>query len=154
MRWIALLYWLGLCFGLAGVSGASTAKEVSGWYRGLARPSFAPADWSFGPVWILLYAPMAIAAWRIWESTASPLRTWRLGLSLVQLGLNFALSWIFFRQHAIGAALVEVLLLWALIGTGTLVFARVSSPAAWLTAPYWAWGNSAAVLNAAIWRLN
>jgi len=154
MRWIGLLFWLGLCFAVASVSGAWTAKEVPGWYQGLVRPSFAPPDWIFGPVWTLLYALMAIAAWRIWESPASPLRTWGLGLFLVQLGLNFAWSWIFFRQHAIGAALVEVLLLWALIGAGTLVFGRVSSAAAWLMAPYWAWVSFATVLNAAFWRLN
>jgi tryptophan-rich sensory protein len=61
---------------------------------------------------------------------------------------------IFFRQHAIGAALVEVVALWAAIGATTLVFCRVSPAAAWLMAPYWAWVSFASVLNAAFWRLN
>jgi len=75
-------------------------------------------------------------------------------LFVVQLGLNFAWSWIFFRQHAIGAALAEAVLLWAAIGATTLVFGRVAPVSAWLMAPYWAWVSFATVLNAAFWRVN
>jgi translocator protein len=75
-------------------------------------------------------------------------------LFLVQLALNFAWSWIFFRQHAIGAALVEVVALWVAIGATTLLFGRVAPSAAWLMAPYWAWVTFAAVLNEEFWRLN
>jgi len=154
MRWIMLLFWLALCLGVAGVSGAWTAKEVTGWYRTLVRPSFSPPNWVFGPVWTLLYTLMAVAAWRVDESASSPLRTWGLALFLVQLALNFAWSWIFFRQHALGAALAEVLVLWAAIGATTLVFAWVQPAAAWMMAPYWAWVSFASLLNAAFWRLN
>jgi hypothetical protein len=92
----------------------------------LRRPSpIAPPNWVFGPVWTLLYALMAIAAWRVWLAAPSAIRTWGLVLFLVQLALNFAWSWIFFRQHAIGAALFEVVFLWAFIGATTLVFAAV-----------------------------
>jgi tryptophan-rich sensory protein len=154
MRWISLICWIGLCFAVAGVSGSWTASEVPGWYRTLARPAIAPPDWVFGPVWTLLYALMAIAAWRVWESPASPLRTWGLALFLAQLLLNFAWSWIFFHHHALGAALTEIVVLWVAIGAITLVFGRISPAAAWLMAPYWAWVTFASVLNAAFWRLN
>jgi tryptophan-rich sensory protein len=82
------------------------------------------------------------------------MRTSGLALFIAQLALNFAWSWIFFRQHAIGAALVEVVLLWAAIGSTTLVFAAVAPLPAWLMAPYWAWVSFATVLNAAFWRAN
>jgi tryptophan-rich sensory protein len=118
------------------------------------RPAIAPPNWVFGPVWTLLYAMMAVAAWQVGESPASPERTWGLCLFLVQLGLNFAWSLIFFRCHAIGSALAEVVLLWAAIGATALVFSWVSPLAAWLMAPYWAWVTFATVLNAAFWRLN
>jgi tryptophan-rich sensory protein len=154
MRWISLICWMGICFAVAGVSGSWTASEVPGWYRTLVRPSIAPPNWVFGPVWTLLYAMMAVAAWQVWESAPSSLRTWGLVLFLVQLGLNFAWSLIFFRQHAIGAALTEVVVLWAAIGTTTLVFERVSPAAAWMMAPYWAWVSFAAILNEEYWRLN
>jgi len=154
MRWVSLICWMGICFAVAGVSGLWTASEVPGWYRTLSRPAIAPPDWVFGPAWTLLYALMAIAAWLVWESAPSPLRTGGLILFLVQLILNFAWSLIFFRQHAIGAALMEVVVLWVAIGVTTLVFSRVSPAAAWLMAPYLAWVTFAAVLNATFWRLN
>jgi len=127
---------------------------VAGWYRTLRRPAFAPPNWVFGPVWTLLYVLMAIAAWQVWQSAPSAMRMCGLALFLVQLALNFAWSWIFFRQHDLGAALAEVVLLWVMIGATTLVFGRVTPVAAWLMAPYWAWVSFATVLNAAYWRLN
>jgi translocator protein len=154
MRWISLVVWLGLCFGVAGLSGSWTAAEIPGWYRTLARPAIAPPNWVFGPVWSILYALMGIAAWRVWLTAPSPARTWGLTLFLLQLALNFAWSWIFFRQHAIGAALLEVVILWAAIAATTAVFARATPTAAWLMAPYLAWVSFASVLNGAFWRLN
>ena len=154
MRWLGLLFWVGLCFAVAAIGGRWTAGEISGWYRTLARPAIAPPNWVFGPVWSLLYLLMAVAAWRVWLTAPSPLRTWGLTLFLVQLALNLAWSLIFFRLHAIGAALAEVALLWAAIGVTTLFFGRVAPEAAWLMAPYWAWVSFATVLNAAYWRIN
>lgn len=154
MRWISLIVWLGICFAVAGVSGRWTAIEVPGWYGTLVRPAITPPNWVFGPVWTLLYALMAIAAWRVWLAAPSPLRAWGLALFLAQLGLNFAWSWIFFRQHAMGTALVEVVVLWAAIGATTLVFGRVAPASAWLMAPYWAWVSFAGVLNEEFWRVN
>lgn len=154
MRWITLLGWLVLCFAVAGISGSFTAQEVPGWYRTLNRPSFAPPDWVFGPVWTLLYALMAVAAWRVSLEPSSSVRNTALALFILQLALNFAWSLIFFRQHAIGAALVEVLVLWIFIGGTTLIFSRLSPLAAWLMVPYWAWVSFASVLNWAFWRLN
>jgi len=84
----------------------------------------------------------------------SPLRTWGLALFLVQLVLNLAWSWIFFRAHNLGAALAEVALLWVAIGITTIIFRQISPVAAWLLAPYWAWVSFATALNAAFWRLN
>ena len=154
MRWIALVLWITLCFAVAGIGGSWTAGEVKGWYRTLTMPSFAPPNWVFGPVWSVLYALMAVAAWRVWLSAQAQARTWALVLFLLQLALNLAWTWIFFRQHAIGLALIEVLLLWAAIGATTLAFGRVAPLAAWLMAPYLAWVTFATVLNAAFWRLN
>jgi tryptophan-rich sensory protein len=139
---------------VAGTGGSQTALEVSGWYRTLIKPPIAPPNWVFAPVWTLLYALMAVAAWLVGQSDPSPLRTWGLVLFLVQLGLNLAWTLIFFRRHAIGAAFAEVIVLWLAIGATTVVFSRVDSTAAWLMAPYWAWVTFASALNAEFWRLN
>ncbi len=154
MRWIALLFWLALCFAVAAVGASWTAGEVAGWYTTLKRPAIAPPSWVFGPVWTTLYVLMAVAAWRVWLAAPAPARSWGLAVFLAQLGLNLAWSWFFFRQRAIGAAFAEVLVLWVLIGVTTLFFARSTPAAAWLMAPYWAWVSFASVLNGAFWRLN
>jgi len=154
VRWLVLLLWLLVCFAVAAVCARWNVSEIPGWYRTLVRPSFAPPDRVFGPVWSLLYLMMAIAAWRIALEPPSRMRSIGLLIFVVQLGLNLAWSWIFFRQHAIGAALAEMLVLWLAIGATTLVFARIAPTPAWLMAPYWAWVTFASVLNAAFWRLN
>ncbi len=154
MRWIALLVWLVLCFAVAGLGGRWTAGEIPSWYRTLKRPAFAPPNWVFGPVWTLLYLLMAVAAWTVWETPSSPIRAWGLAFFLAQLALNLAWSWVFFRRHAIRAALIEISVLWVAIAVTTGMFSRIQAAAAWLMAPYLAWVTFASVLNAAFWRLN
>ena len=154
MRWIGLVFWIALCFAVAGIGGRWTAGEITGWYSTLKRPRIAPPNWVFGPVWTLLYALMAIAVWRVWLAAPSQARSWALGLFVAQLALNLAWTWIFFRQHAIGGALVEIGVLWVAIGASVLAFSRVEPAAAWLMAPYLAWVSFANALNAAFWRLN
>ena len=154
MRWMGLLFSLVICFTVAGLGGRWTAGEVTGWYQRLERPTIAPPNWVFGPAWTLLYALMAVAAWRVWLTTPSAARSWALWLFVAQLALNLAWSWIFFQRHEIGLALAELILLWAAIGATTIAFGQVTASAAWLMAPYWAWVSFGAVLNAAYWRLN
>ena len=154
MRFISLLGWLGLCFGIAGLSARWTAKEIPTWYGTLRRPAIAPPNWVFGPVWSALYALMAVAAWRVSLTPSSPLRAFALTLFLIQLALNFAWSWIFFRLHRMGLALVENLLLWISIGAAIAWFARLSHIAAWLLVPYIAWVSFAILLNFAFWQKN
>ncbi len=154
MRWIGLVFWLAICFAVAGIGGRWTSGEIAGWYRTLKRPTIAPPNWVFGPAWTLLYALMAVAAWRVWLAGPSPARTCALSLFAGQLALNLAWSWIFFSRHAIGAALVEIWVLWVAIGATMLSFSRLEPIAAWLMAPYLAWVTFAGALNAAFWRLN
>jgi benzodiazapine receptor len=154
MEWLRLMAFLVACEGVGFLGGLWTAPEIRGWYRTLAKPSFNPPGWIFGPVWTTLYLLMAIAGWLVCNAPVSSARTLGLGLFLVQLALNLAWSWIFFRKHAIGAAAIEVALLWCSIGATTVLFSQVSATAAWLMAPYWAWVSFASILNATIWRLN
>src|SRR6185437_5026093 len=116
MRWWSLIAWLVLCFAVAAIGGRWTAPEIGGWYASLRRPTFSPPNWIFGPVWTLLYALMAVAAWQIWQAESSPARTLALAIFLIQLALNLGWSWIFLKQHAIGAAAAEVATLWMAIG--------------------------------------
>jgi tryptophan-rich sensory protein len=77
-----------------------------------------------------------------------------LGLFVVQLVLNFGWSWIFFVNHDLSGALIEVIALWLAIAATIVAFGRVRTSAAVLLVPYLAWVTFAAALTAAIWRLN
>ena len=57
-------------------------------------------------------------------------------------------------MHSIGAALIEIVVLLLAILATALAFWRRDRAAGMLFVPYAAWVAFAAVLNAAIWRLN
>ncbi len=143
-----------MTFLVAGVSSVLTVPSIPTWYAALAKPRFNPPDQVFGPVWTVLYALMAIAAWLAWKRPDSPLRTTALVSFGLQLALNFAWSLLFFRDHRIGLALVEIFVLWLAIAVTMSVFFRLSRAAGWMFVPYLAWVSFASVLNFAIWRLN
>lgn len=149
----ALLVAVVICFGVAAVGSVATASSVSSWYLELTMPSWNPPSWVFGPVWTLLYAAMAVAAWLVWRSPG-PGRGVALGVFGVQLALNGLWSWLFFGFRRIDLAFYEILVLWLAIAATIWVFRRISSTAAWLLVPYLAWVSFAAVLNAAILSLN
>ncbi len=156
---IALAGFLAASFLVAAVSSTFTVAAIPHWYAGLNKPSFNPPNGIFAPVWTLLYALMAIAAWLVWKASASSkekaaLRTAALRIFWLQLFLNFAWSWIFFREHFLAGALLEIVVLWLAIVAATLLFMRVTRLAAWLMLPYLAWVTFAGVLNFEIWRLN
>jgi tryptophan-rich sensory protein len=71
-----------------------------------------------------------------------------------QLVLNAAWSLLFFGLHRPGFALVEIILLLALLIATTVSFFRVRTVAGLLFLPYVAWVCFAAYLNAGFWYLN
>lgn len=150
---LGLAGWLLLAFAAAAV-GAVASADAATFYAQLVKPSWAPPAWVFGPVWSVLYALMGVAAWLVWRRAGAPGRRTALALFFVQLALNGAWSWLFFGRHAIGAALVEIVLLLLAILATTVAFHRISRPAGWLLAPYLAWVTFASALTFAIWRLN
>ena len=97
---------------------------------------------------------MGIAAWLVWREGCHPPTALALGLFAAQLVLNFAWSLIFFGQHRIGVALLEIAVLWLAILVTIVAFWRVRRAAGALLLPYLAWVSFATYLNAGIWRLN
>ena len=140
---------------VGGLSGLLTASAIRGWYRTIETPPWNPPDWMFGPVWSTLYVLMGIALVQVVRSEQGRVaRQVGLGLFTLQLLLNFGWSWIFFVNHHLGGALVEILALWLAIAATIAAFATVRRSAAALLLPYLAWTTFATVLTASIWRLN
>ena len=150
---LGLVAWLTLCVGGGALVGVATAGGDSAWYRDLAKPAWTPPGVVFSPVWTALYAAMAFAAWRVWRRDGWSAHGGALALFVAQLALNFAWSFLFFGLQRIDWALVDIVLLWALIGLTLRRFAAIDRVSGWLLLPYLAWVTFAVALNAAIYRL-
>ncbi len=148
-----LACWLGITYVAAAVGGAATT-QAGDFYVGLTRPAWAPPGWLFGPVWMLLYTLMGVAAWLVWRRAGIRGARIALGLFLLQLAVNALWSWLFFAWRLGAASFAWILLLIALVlGTGR-AFKRINSTAGNLLVPYLVWLVFAAALACAVWRLN
>jgi tryptophan-rich sensory protein len=143
-----------LCLAVGLVGAFSTAPAIPAWYAALAKPSFNPPNWLFGPVWTVLYIAMAVAAWLIWKRPAEPARGLALKVWAAQLVLNALWTPVFFSLHRIGLALVDIVLLDLALAALIVVAWRPYRAAALLLVPYVAWTMFATALNGAIFRLN
>ncbi|MBL6078524.1 tryptophan-rich sensory protein [Belnapia sp. T18] len=144
----AFLGFFAACF-LVACSGA--VFRPGDWYENLAKPSWNPPNWLFAPAWTLLYILIAIAGWLVWrEAGFVP----ALALYGVQLLLNAGWSAVFFGLKRPDLAFGELVLLWLSILGCILLFAPISTTAAWLMVPYLAWVTFAGALNFAIWQRN
>lgn len=153
-QWLVLLGFIVVCYGVSLLASMVTIPEVRSWYPGIRKPAWTPPDWLFGPVWTLLYGMMAVSGWLVWRAAGFSGARSALAMFIIQLLLNGAWSFIFFKFHRIEAALADIsLLLLAIIGT-ILLFSRISVAAAWLLVPYLLWVGYATALNARIWMLN
>ena len=140
----------------AGLIGAFyTTPSISGWYQTLAKPELAPPNWIFAPVWTTLFFLMGIAAYLIWKKglVRQDVKV-ALGFFVVQLILNTLWSIIFFGAHALGWALLDIVLLWLAILATTLSFWKISRVAGSLMIPYLLWVSFAIYLNYSIFILN
>jgi translocator protein len=146
---------LGAVLAASSIGSFATVRAIPTWYKGLAKPSFNPPAWLFGPAWTVLYLMMAVAAWLVWKQGigAAGVKI-ALAMFLVQLVLNCLWSILFFGLRSPLAGLVDIVVLWLAILATIVLFFRVSVPAGILLLPYIAWVSFAAVLNAAILRLN
>ncbi|WP_221931527.1 TspO/MBR family protein [Aliidiomarina halalkaliphila] len=152
-QFVALFGFFAITF-LTAAIGAVGSMNAPDFYSQLNLPGFAPPAWLFGPVWTILYAMMAFAAFLVWRKAS-----WRDGdtaltLYLIQLLLNGLWSWIFFAWYSGMWAFLEIIVLWVFILLTTIAFWRHSRGAAVLMLPYLAWVTFAGVLTFSIWRLN
>ena len=152
--YLSLVIFLVVCFAAAGIGGAVTTPKIGTWYSTLAKPSWNPPNWIFGPVWSALYFCMAVAAWLVWRQDGFFDATVPLTLFAVQLVLNVLWSYIFFGLEKPALAFGEVILLWTAIAATMIVFWQRSVIAGILFVPYLAWVSFASFLNFTLWRLN
>jgi tryptophan-rich sensory protein len=134
--------------------------SVNGWYAHAHSTLWSPPNIVFGPVWLVLYSIMAIAAWQVWRSPASADRHTALGLYAGQLALNAGWTPLFFIGFdvigpiALWLAVVWIVVLNFVVLTTVVVMWRVSKSASVLMMPYWAWLLFATALSASLAVMN
>ena len=148
-RGLSLTLFLALVLGGGLVIGFLTAP--GGWYAQLAKPSFNPPGWVFGPAWTALYVLIAITGWRVWHRDRAG---WPMKLWWAQLALNFLWTPVFFSAHQIGLALAVILALLVVILSFIVTSWRQDRTASLMFVPYAAWVAFASVLNGSIFVLN
>jgi tryptophan-rich sensory protein len=136
---------------LAGIIGSIfTASAIETWYSQLVRPSFAPPNWLFGPVWVSLYTLMGISLYLIWNQAERGL----LIFFFVHLLLNSLWSILFFGLQNPLISFIEIVVLWLMIIVIVVRFYRLKPAAGLLQIPYLLWVGFAMVLNFSFWWLN
>lgn len=141
---------------IAGTIGSiATLSQIPTWYAALVKPSWAPPNWLFGPVWTILYILIGIALFLVWKEGISR-KDVKLAISVfvVQLVLNVLWSVIFFGYNSLLGGLVVVIILWIAILANIIFFYRVSKPAGLLLVPYIVWVSIASYLNYSVYLLN
>ncbi len=128
------------------------------WYSQLLKPSWAPPDWLFGPVWSVLYTIIAISFGTVFYRAFNGKISWWVALPFVlNLVFNAAFTPIQFGLRNNLLASVDILII-----VGTLIWAFAS---VWIAAPelrwvvfanvpYLLWGSFATCLQLTITYLN
>jgi translocator protein len=150
---LGLLGWISLVASASTIGGLAITNDVS-FYGSVARPSWAPPAWLFGPAWTVLYLLMAIAVWLVWRRHGFGNARTALTLFVVQLAANALWTWLFFAWRQGGLALAELIVLWVMIAITIAMFARLHRVAAALLVPYLLWVTFAGALNFTLWRMN
>lgn len=134
---------------VAALGGLVSSGAADPWYQQLDRAPGTPPGFVFGVVWPTLYSLMAIGACVVWRRAGSWKRAdGALGLYFLQLLPNLGWSFLFFQYHQPALALLDIVILLALVAMMTREFHRHSAVAAQLQYPYLAWLTFAAYLNA------
>jgi translocator protein len=140
----------GAATAAAAVAGGLGTDPDSAWYRRLDLPAWQPPGEVIGPVWSVLYASIAAATGRA-AARSGPAGRGRLAAALgVNLGLNAAWPWVFFRAHRLALGVATI----AALETSTVLLirevGRSDRVAAAALLPYLGWNLFAMSLNAAI----
>jgi len=139
---------------LAGAIGSVfTLQSIPTWYAALIKPGFSPPNWVFGPVWILLYALMGVAAYWIYISDDKRSKP-ALSIFGLQLVLNVLWSVVFFGLRSPLYGLMVIVLLWLSILATIVKFHEIDKRAGLILIPYILWVSFALILNLFVWRLN
>lgn len=141
-------------------SSASIVWTVGGegeWFESLVRPSIAPPNWVFGPVWTTLYVMISVSAWLLVSAVDNRENKWfsiAISLWALQMCINVIWTPVFFGAENLTYALYYIVVLWATILAYIIVSWQVDRKSSILFIPYFLWVSFATALNYSYVHLN
>ena len=142
----------------AGAGSLASPRRTRAWYSRVRKPHYQPPGAVFPVVWTTLYADIAATSAVALDRFRAAGRhdearryTAALGVNLV---LNGAWSWLFFRYHKLGASALGAAALTASSADLARRTAAADPRAGSALLPYPLWCAFATVLSTHIWRLN
>ncbi|OBA59380.1 TspO protein [Mycobacterium sp. 1100029.7] len=142
----------------AGTGSIASPRRVPAWYSRLRKPSYQPPGVAFPVVWTTLYGDIATTSAVTLDKLRAAgqhdkARGYAAALT-VNLLLNAGWSWLFFRFHKLGAAVLGAAVLTASSADLARRAAAADPRAGLALSPYPLWCAFATVLSTHIWRLN
>ena len=149
---LSLTIFIVLAFAASAWGGLISSFYKEPWYSTIAKPSFNPPDWVFGPVWITLYIAMSVAIWLIW---INPKKTEKvIYIYFVHLLINGSWSLFFFGLHLILVSLIIIGVIIFLVVWLIKLYYPINKLSSFLMIPYLMWLSYAFILNFYIFTLN
>ena len=142
--WLALFLFIN--FSALGIgSWLMNSGPTSGWYLTLNKAPWTPPGWVFGAAWTTI-----MICFSIYLSYLMPLKDANEFWFVfgVQFILNVSWNYIFFNQHAIGFALIVIIVLSLVVGYYLFVFGKELKLKSLFIVPYFSWLLIAISLNA------
>ncbi len=147
-------FWIVFTEAAGALSAFLTKDGMKAYQEQAVKPALSPPGAAFPIAWGVLYLLMGVGMARISLTGDPEGRKICREIYLIQLGVNFLWSVIFFNMRLYGFALVWLAGLWLLVLVMILAFRRVDRTAGNLQIPYLLWLTFAAYLNGAVWLLN
>lgn len=124
------------------------------WYNALNKSMLTPDGWVFAVVWPILYFLLGVALFLIMIDRTKQSKAKAYWLFVAHMALNALWSYLFFGLQMAGAALIELVVLFAISIWMARAFYQIRHSASYLVWPYIAWQLFAMFLNGMIVYLN
>ena len=140
---------------IAALKGSYLTSNGMAWYNTLNLPSIAPPGSFIGIVWTIIFILSTISALIFWQKSPRNKRfKWVTALFLINAFLNVFWSYLFFTQHLILWAIIEMIVLNLTVIVLVLLLWRISKWASILLLPYALWVAFATFLATKVFMLN
>jgi translocator protein len=142
----------------AGVGSVASRASMDSWYSRLRKPAYVPPTAVFPVAWTSLYTDIAATSAAAIDRLRAAGRHEEAQNYVVALGINLILnaawSWLFFKYHKLGASTVGAAVLAASSADLARRAALADPRAGAALLPYPLWSAFATAMSSHIWVLN